>query len=46
MAHLDEKLQQELSRKEQELKESNDAHDSQMKDLQEKIDSLVSIVVD
>lgn len=44
MAHLNEQLQQELSRKDQELKETRDAHQSQISSLQEKIASLVSHV--
>lgn len=44
MAHSKEQLQQEQSRKEQELKETRDAHQSQISSLQEKIANLVSIV--
>lgn len=44
VAHLNEQLQQEQSRKEQELKETRDAHQSQISTLQEKIVTLVSIV--
>lgn len=44
VAHLNEQLQQEQSRKEQELKETRDTHQSQIISLQEKIANLVSIV--
>ena len=44
MAHLNEQLQQEQSRKELELKETRDTHQSQITSLQEKITTLVSIV--
>lgn len=41
---MDEQLQQEKSRKEQELKDSREKHQSQISSLQEKITHLVSIV--
>lgn len=44
MAHLNEQLQQELSRKDQELKETKETHQSQISSLQEKIVKLVSHV--
>uniref|UniRef100_A0A1A8QSR9 CAP-Gly domain-containing protein n=1 Tax=Nothobranchius rachovii TaxID=451742 RepID=A0A1A8QSR9_9TELE len=40
VAHLNEQLQQELSNKEQELKETKDAHQSQINSLQEKMANL------
>lgn len=43
-AHLNEQLLQEQSRKEQELKETRDEHQSQISSLQEKIAKLVSVV--
>ena len=42
--HLNEQLQQEQSRREQELKETRDTHQSQISSLQDKIANLVSIV--
>lgn len=44
VARLNEQLQQEQSRKEQELKETTDNHESQIRSLQEKISTLVSIL--
>ncbi len=44
MAHLNEQLQQEQSRKEQELRETRDTHQSQISSLQEKIANLVSAI--
>lgn len=41
MAHSNEQLQQEQSRKEQELKETREAHQSQISNLEEKIANLV-----
>ncbi|XP_035514473.1 CAP-Gly domain-containing linker protein 1 isoform X5 [Morone saxatilis] len=43
-AHLNEQLQQEQSRKEQELKETRDKHQSQISSLQEKIANLENTV--
>lgn len=44
VAHSTEQLQQEKSRKAQELMETRDAHQSQISGLQETIANLVSIV--
>lgn len=44
VAHLDEKVQQEQTRKEQELQESRNAHETQTNSLQEKIVNLVGII--
>ncbi|XP_022613366.1 CAP-Gly domain-containing linker protein 1 isoform X3 [Seriola dumerili] len=44
VAHFNEQLQQEQSRKEQELKETRDAHQSQLRSLQEKITTLEKAV--
>lgn len=44
VAHLNEQVQQEQSRKEQELKQTRDTHQSQISSLQEKIADLVSII--
>lgn len=44
MARLTEQLQQELSRKDQELKDTSDSYHSQINSLQEKIKTLVSSV--
>ncbi|XP_076586254.1 CAP-Gly domain-containing linker protein 1 isoform X5 [Chaetodon auriga] len=44
VAHLNEQLQQEQSHKEQELKETRDAHQSQISSLQEKIVNLEKTV--
>lgn len=41
MAHSNEQLQQEQSRKEQELKETREAHQSQISNLEGKIANLV-----
>lgn len=43
VAHVNEQLQQEQSKKEQELKEIRDAHLTQISSLQEKITNMVSI---
>lgn len=45
VAHLNEQLQQEQSSKEQQLKGTTDAHESQICHLQERISVLVSIVM-
>lgn len=45
VAHFNEQLQQEQSKKEQELKEIKDAHQTQISSLKEKITNMVSIYV-